>query len=430
MKDASRISSCKMPSTSVRYLAVLVLVGSRRVGAGVAGSCAQPGAPFGIPCDSVGVNGTPYVPGVNCRLMAVDGYTRRYVVWVPPAACPPVPRQCSCSMERVATADSSCARPAGGKRRHRKTSSPFSRRRSSTSFWRHSVSRHAGTTTAFRPRSTPIGGRPAIRSTSPWPADDVKFIRQIGADVIQQLSTDPHRVFVAGFSSGGGMCARLGVEASDLIAAVACHSSGLHELHETLVGSRNLSAFFTLGTLDGNALDAVNAYLIALGQPPIAELPLDPSDLDRIPQIKTQVLLNLDSFNLEATPLTTVTGADPDTASCADRTTRQQRWQRVVLHVPRRRHPSVSQRDEQSRRVQPARFRVWPFFRPAPPSRRAAEQPVYEPNHQHTEEIDHGLSTHLNAARAPAASCFFTSSCWPHCSSSAARAASRGDSAG
>jgi hypothetical protein len=38
-------------------------------------------------------------------------------------------------------------------------------------------------------------------------------------------------------------------------------------------------------------------------------LPLNPSALDQIPQIKTQVLVNLDSFNLEATPLTTVTGA-------------------------------------------------------------------------------------------------------------------------
>ena len=89
---------------------------------------------------------------------------------------------------------------------------------------------------------------------------------------------------------------------------MACHTSGLHQLHETLVGSRNLSAFFTIGTLDGNALDTVNSYLLAIGQPAIAELPLDPSDLDQIPQIKTQVLLNLDSFNLEATPITTVTG--------------------------------------------------------------------------------------------------------------------------
>src|SRR6185295_7200337 len=54
----------------------------------------QPVAPFGIPCDSVGVSGIPYVPGVNCRLMEVDGYTRRYVVWLPlvgvPAGSPAV----------------------------------------------------------------------------------------------------------------------------------------------------------------------------------------------------------------------------------------------------------------------------------------------------------------------------------------------------
>ena len=101
------------------------------------------------------------------------------------------------------------------------------------------------------------GGYPA---TSPWPADDVKFIRQVGDDVIQQLSTDPKRVYVAGFSSGGGMCARLGVEASDFIAAVACHASGLDEVHETLVGHRNLSAYFSIGTQDDNGLEAINSY--------------------------------------------------------------------------------------------------------------------------------------------------------------------------
>ena len=136
----------------------------------------------------------------------------------------------------------------------------------------------------------------------------MKFIRQIGGDVIQQLSIDPHQVFVAGFSSGGGMCARIGIEASDLIAAVACHSSGLHQVHETLVGSRNLSAFFTLGTRDDNALGVINEYLIALGQPPITELPLTASDLEQIPQIKSMISVNLDSFNLKSAPLTTTTG--------------------------------------------------------------------------------------------------------------------------
>jgi hypothetical protein len=104
------------------------------------------------------------------------------------------------------------------------------------------------------------------------------------------------------------MCARIGVEASDLIAAVACHSSGLHQVHETLVGSRNLSAFFTLGTRDENALGIINEYLDALGQPPISELPLAPSALERIPQIKSMIAVNLESFNLESAPLTTTIG--------------------------------------------------------------------------------------------------------------------------
>jgi poly(3-hydroxybutyrate) depolymerase len=95
--------------------------------------------------------------------------------------------------------------------------------------------------------------RPAgYPATSPWPADDVKFIRQIGDDVIQQLSTDPKRLYAAGFSSGGGMCTRLGVEASDFIAAVACHASELDQVHETLVEHRNLSAYLSMGTRDNN----------------------------------------------------------------------------------------------------------------------------------------------------------------------------------
>jgi dienelactone hydrolase len=270
---------------------------------------AQPVAPFGIPCDSVGVSGIPYTPGVNCRLIEVDGFTRRYVVWVPlagvPANAPAV-----FMLHGASGTGEQFLRISGW--REKATQEGFiaifptavehfdlDQQRFST-LWNN-----YGLPFAIDPNRRPA----AYPATSPWPADDVTFIRRIADDVIQQLSADPHRVYVAGFSSGGEMCARLGVEASDLVAAVACHTSGFHELHETLAGHRNLSAFFTLGTLDQHALDAVNAYLIALGLPTIAELPLDPSALDRIPQMKNEVLLNLDSFNLEAAALTTSSGA-------------------------------------------------------------------------------------------------------------------------
>ena len=107
-----------------RSLVALMLAGAAVLGHMSPAHAAQPVAPFGIPCDSVGVSGIPYVPGVNCRLMAVDGYTRHYVgvgaVFRRACQCP---GSDSCSMEQAATAGSSCARPVGEKRRRRNISS-------------------------------------------------------------------------------------------------------------------------------------------------------------------------------------------------------------------------------------------------------------------------------------------------------------------
>lgn len=71
-----------------RYLAGFMLVGAAVLGHVSSAHANHSVAPFGIHCDSVGVSGIAYVPGVNCRLMVVDGYTRRYVVWVPLAGVP------------------------------------------------------------------------------------------------------------------------------------------------------------------------------------------------------------------------------------------------------------------------------------------------------------------------------------------------------
>ncbi|MDF0667267.1 MAG: PHB depolymerase family esterase [Nitrospira sp.] len=264
-------------------------------------------APFGIHCDSVGVAGIAYVPGVNCRLMEVDGYTRRYVVWVPLAGVP-ANRPAVFMLHGGSGTGEQFLNMSGW--REKATQEGFAA--IFPTAVEHFVLEHQRFSTRWNNYGLPVDYDPNRRpagypATSSWPADDVKFIRQIGDDVLQQLATDPRRMYVAGFSSGGAMCARLGVELSHLIAAVACHTSGLGEVHETLVGHRNLSAYFSLGTRDDNALAGINAYLVALGRTPITELPLNPSALDRIPQIKSRILVTLDSFNLEATPVTTVT---------------------------------------------------------------------------------------------------------------------------
>ena len=62
--------------TLFRNLVAIVLSGAAVLGQ-TSPATAQVGDPFGVPCDSVGTSGIPYVPGVNCRVMAVDGYTRQ-----------------------------------------------------------------------------------------------------------------------------------------------------------------------------------------------------------------------------------------------------------------------------------------------------------------------------------------------------------------
>jgi polyhydroxybutyrate depolymerase len=50
--------------------------------------------------------------------------------------------------------------------------------------------------------------------------DDVSFLRQLIAAVSASVQTDPRRTYVAGFSDGGRLAHRAGVELSDLIAAI------------------------------------------------------------------------------------------------------------------------------------------------------------------------------------------------------------------
>lgn len=52
-------------------------------------------------------------------------------------------------------------------------------------------------------------------------SDDVAFLRSVVQDVSEQYTVDPARIFATGKGSGGDLAARLGTQASDLVAAVA-----------------------------------------------------------------------------------------------------------------------------------------------------------------------------------------------------------------
>jgi polyhydroxybutyrate depolymerase len=51
--------------------------------------------------------------------------------------------------------------------------------------------------------------------------DDIGFMRQLIATVGRNIQSDPNRTYIAGFSDGGRLAHRAGVELSDLIAAIA-----------------------------------------------------------------------------------------------------------------------------------------------------------------------------------------------------------------
>src|SRR5688572_18694735 len=61
-------------------MAALVALG---LSASVKVSSAPPSPDFNVACDSTSLAGTPFVSGINCRVVNVDGHPREYIVYVP-----------------------------------------------------------------------------------------------------------------------------------------------------------------------------------------------------------------------------------------------------------------------------------------------------------------------------------------------------------
>ncbi len=89
---------------------------------------------------------------------------------------------------------------------------------------------------------------PANRALADHPeADDIGFVNAMIDMLTNEYCVDANRVYSAGFSNGGGMSARVGLELSHRIAAFAMSSGG--PVVDT-VASRPISAMYNHGVLE------------------------------------------------------------------------------------------------------------------------------------------------------------------------------------
>jgi polyhydroxybutyrate depolymerase len=79
--------------------------------------------------------------------------------------------------------------------------------------------------------------------------DDVQFFRDMIADVSAVVAVAPSRIYVNGFSNGGGMAVRLGCEAADLMAAMGTVAAAVESV-EGCAPPRPVPAMVFHGTDD------------------------------------------------------------------------------------------------------------------------------------------------------------------------------------
>jgi polyhydroxybutyrate depolymerase len=80
-------------------------------------------------------------------------------------------------------------------------------------------------------------------------SDDVRFLRELVARLQARASIDRRRVYVTGFSAGGGMAHRAACEAADVFAAAAPASAALSDYRDC-APSRPLSILGIQGAAD------------------------------------------------------------------------------------------------------------------------------------------------------------------------------------
>jgi polyhydroxybutyrate depolymerase len=250
---------------------------------------------FDIPC-LPGPDPRSIVRGVNCRNAMIDGFRRQYLVYVPtsPAFDPGRPSPVV-FMFHGSSGDGEKFLEISGWREKAEQEGFVAVFPTALQYWvlensRWSTKWNHFTLTDEIDVSKRLPGYP---EDSPWPTDDVAFTRAMIADLEANLDIDPKRIFVSGFSNGGQFAARLAVEASDVIAAVASAAGNLDAEHTPV---ERVSVCVTIGTLD-------DRFYEAWGVPP--PIPLEISSLFAIEGARSLTGEYLATFDLLDTPTET-----------------------------------------------------------------------------------------------------------------------------
>lgn len=262
-------------------------------------------------CDAQRPAGRPLVRGTNCRWLGVDGYPRRYLVYVPESTAFAIDREWPLVFMFHGT---------GGD----------GERFWNISGWKELAEREGVVVvfpTSLRYRliegatktkwnyfgledhvePARLDGYPA---DAPFPARDTRFVTLMLKDISRRLTIDPDRRYLAGFSNGAQFAFRLSVERSRVFAAGAWSGAGADVVMNP---RRNMPVLFGFGTRDDRFVDAGNEA----HDPDVTKIPL--AFDDALPYIDWYLRVHLQTFDLrpaiydlvEAPTYTRVTWSTP-----------------------------------------------------------------------------------------------------------------------
>jgi predicted esterase len=159
----------------------------------------------------------------------------------------------------------------------------------------------------------PDGVPVAYPADAPWPADDIGFVRAMLADLQGGLPIDPSRVYLSGFSNGAGFGFRAAIEMSDVLAAVGITGGGLHGPEDglPLLTPRHIPVALQLGECDpklGEALGIPIEDSCVSGQSD--GLPVRPAAILATPALADRLHFHLDTFGLAHEPYRAASGGE------------------------------------------------------------------------------------------------------------------------